>query len=219
LDNVGLKYKYNRTFTWGSKYTRGRTGARLADKRLHQFRRVSFRHNTPGANLMKIRSILIAAAAMTAMAGAASAQVASDAEQATADVKVNFVTPLAIENVQSSALDFGSLIRTGTSAATIQVTAAGQRGTTTGVTPVAAVPVSAARFAVTGTPGESFSIEAEVEDLPAGLSVTPILQNTSLTLDQSGEVEFPVGGTLTVANGTTIAGAQTGTLYVTVSYQ
>ena len=169
---------------------------------------------------MKIRSALIAAAAISAIAGPASAQ-ALDSAEGTADVKVKFLTPITITATSATALDFGTLVRSGTGAGSIVVTRAGARGTVTDLTAVTASTVSAASFTVNGTPSETISVSAAVTGMPSGVTVTPNFGDASQTLGSDGSLTLPVGGTLAVASGTAnsaIAGSHTGTMTVTVAY-
>jgi hypothetical protein len=165
---------------------------------------------------MNIRNILLAAAAMTAIAGAASAQQSANA---TAPVKIKVLTPIAITAANGAELNFGSVIRSGTAGGSIVIGTDGQRGTVGGsLTAVGASTTAAASFTVAGSASDTINVTSAVTGLPTGVTVTTNHGANSQILDSQGALTVPVGGTLTIANGATPTGAVSGTLTVTVAY-
>lgn len=161
---------------------------------------------------MMIRNILMAATAFSAIAGVAAA-----AETATAPVKANIVTPASISRVGSTELNFGTLSRTGTPAASVVIGTDGVRGATSGF--AASGDTEAAEFTIAGFPGQIIDITAEItEDLGDGISVS-LNAEPNATLDSSGAYTLQVGGTLSIASGTIVdQDAYDGTMTVTVAY-
>jgi hypothetical protein len=159
---------------------------------------------------MNIRTLLIAAAAMTAIAGTASAQQSANA---TAPVKIKVLTPISVAAANGAELNFGTVIRSGTSGGSIVV------GTEGGsLTAVGGSTTAAAGFTVAGSASENINVTSAVTGLPSGVTVATNHGANSQTLDAQGALTIPVGGTLTIANGATPTGAVTGTLTVTVAY-
>lgn len=162
---------------------------------------------------MKIRILLAATAALSAVASMASAQATG-----TAPVKANIVTPITVAHVAGTELNFGTLSRTGVPAVTAVVTQAGARGTTAGVTPSGAVDV--AEFTITGNAGQVVTISAAPVTLVTGVVVTPDVGDGTETLGAGGTFPLSVGGTLEIASGQAVTAASLeGTMTVTVNYQ
>lgn len=162
---------------------------------------------------MTIRNLLVATAALSALAGAASAQVTG-----TAPVKANILTPITVAHVAGTELNFGTLSRSGVPAVTAVVTQAGARGTTTGVTPSGTPDV--AEFTITGNGGQVITISSAPVELVTGVTVTPDVGDGTETLSAAGTFPLSVGGTLEIAAGQAVTAASlSGTMTVTVNYQ
>lgn len=145
------------------------------------------------------------------------------AVSASANFTANSTINAAITMASTSSLNFGNIVP-GTGG-TVAVSATGVR-TTTGGLVASGGTVTAASFAVTGTPSTAYTIT-----LPASASLTgpgapmnvdfSTAQVTggslSRTLSASGTDTFSSGGTLTVDNAQT-AGSYSGTFTMTVSY-
>lgn len=178
----------------------------------------AYHFDTPsslGADKMNLRTLMIATAALSAVAGAAAAQTT-----ATAPVRVNLVTPASVTHVAGTALDFGTLSRTGTAASTITIDGdAAIVGTPT--TFVASGTRDAAEFNIAGFPNQQVDIAVTMNTQPAtGITVTPSGSGANQALDGTGAMLLKVGGTLAIAAGTTVdqGNYNAGELQVTVSY-
>ena len=172
---------------------------------------------------MNLRNILIAATAMSAIAGGAFAQASATA---TAPSDAAIVAPLSIAAVASTRLSFGTIVKPSSGTSLIRVSAGGVRSLengnatllTGGTTP------QAASFNVAGEGAKTFSITAANFNLISGaniLSVTPVLDGTTGTISglagATGTAAVAVGGDLVLAAGT-VNGAYAGVLSVTVAY-
>ena len=165
---------------------------------------------------MNIRTLIIAAAAMTALAGTASAQQSANA---TAPVKIKVLTPIAVSAVNGTELNFGTVIRSGTAGGSIVIGSDGARGTVGGsLTAVASSTTAAASFTVAGGASENINVTSAVTGLPTGVTVTTNHGANTQQLSAQGSLTIPVGGTLDIAQGATPTGAVAGTLTVTVAY-
>ena len=145
--------------------------------------------------ILHMKKHLLLSLAMLALSAATFAQ-ASETATATATI----VTPIAIANV--SDMDFGNVASSGT-AGTVELTPAGARSTTGGVTlPATTGTVSAATFTVTGEDGFSYVIT-----LPAVATTITYGGNTmtvnTWTSNPSGTGTL-TGGTSTLTVGATL---------------
>lgn len=101
---------------------------------------------------MKIRSLLIAATALSALASAAQGQPSASAD---VDARAKFIAPLSITGV--TPLNFGTFIRP-TAAGSVVISPAGHRsGDPTAITDAANTPTAAA-FSVTSEGGQAVSL-------------------------------------------------------------
>ena len=132
----------------------------------------------------------------------------------------------AIELTVGDPLEFGGIVP-GTGG-TVEITPAGVRNLTTVTGVTASVTPTAASYTVTGTglvpytitiPTVSFDITNTTGSGGETMAVTAMdcSQALASTFDASGDDDFTVGGTLTVADGQ-VAGLYTGTFDVTVEY-
>jgi opacity protein-like surface antigen len=111
---------------------------------------------------MKIRSLLLAAAAFSAIAGAASAQATDNAQ---ADAKVKFITAMQVSS--AGTLNFGTWIKP-TSAGSMSIATDGTRsGGTTQVTDSANLP-SVPTFTVVAEGGQGMSLTIEKAGMTSG---------------------------------------------------
>lgn len=186
---------------------------------------------------MNLRNILLGAisvAAVAAMADSAAAQSTGTSATATAPAAAKIIQPLTMTAVSNTALNFGT-VTLGTTASTVTLTAASTttRGKTGDIVLVtsgaqSSAP-SAAQFTAAGEPSAAITVTAADVTLTSGsnhLTVNPAFaggSNASGTttyvtaLDNTGSLALPVGGTLNLpAN--MVAGAYSGTLSVTVTY-
>jgi hypothetical protein len=143
---------------------------------------------------------------------------------ATASTSATIITPIAI--TKSVDMDFGSVAVSPTIAGTVLLSPAGLRTAGGGVTlPVVTLPVTAAKFTVTGLAGSTYSITLPgTITLSDGASHTMTVGTFTSTPTPTGSLtggseDIFVGGTLNVAAGQT-AGTYTNNsdLAVTVNY-
>jgi len=156
---------------------------------------------------------LLVGLALTARAAPAAS---SNTASATADI----VAPIAIINVDSTGLVFGQIVPTANG--TVSVAPDGTR-TSTGVQVIPSSPVTAARFQVTGSANNTYSIT-----LPAATTISSGGNNMTVdaftstptgigTLDGTGKQNLNIGATLHV-NNNQANGHYTGTFTVAVAY-
>ncbi len=160
-----------------------------------------------------------------AVLGLSSVSGVSVANPVTVPVRVSFVNPIAISEV--NALEFGSIDQNLASAET--VTVAPDSTVTDPADRVEAGPQAAASLTVTASPGQAITIQVDSIDPGAGYSLTDFSCNynsgVDAACDGSGYSEtstasgtLNVGATLT-GDGTATAGNADGSFDVTVTYQ
>ena len=142
---------------------------------------------------------------------------------ASAEAKATVVTVISI--TKTSDLNFGSFAPSATDG-TISVELTGTRSVTGGIT-LLDQEGKRALFTVNGTPNESYYVKLPTEDGntipltgPQGadpLIITSLVHNAEGLLDEDGEEQFSVGGTLSV-KANQPAGEYTGTFDVIVAY-
>lgn len=122
----------------------------------------------------------------------------------------------AISFTENTGLNFGKVDNT---AGIVTITT---DGVVSGKTQIAGGTTSAASLAVSGEAEEAYTITVPTAATLNGpssatLSITDVDHNSSLVLDADGKETVNIGGTLNVGANQT-AGAYTGTISVTVSY-
>lgn len=142
---------------------------------------------------------------------------------ASAEAKATVVTVISI--TKTSDLNFGSFAPSATDG-TISVELTGTRSVTGGIT-LLDQEGKRALFTVNGTPNASYYVKLPTEDGntipltgPQGadpLIITSLVHNAEGLLDEDGEEQFSVGGTLSV-KANQPAGEYTGTFDVIVAY-
>ncbi len=160
-----------------------------------------------------------------AVLGLSSVSGVSVANPVTVPVRVSFVEPIAISEV--NALEFGSVDQN--LADSESVTVAPDSTVTDPADRVEAGPQAAASLTVTATPGRAITIQVDSVDSGAGYSLTDFHCNynsgTDSACDGSGyPVTSATSGTLNVGatltgDGTATAGDADGSFDVTVTYQ
>jgi len=158
------------------------------------------------------------AAAVFAATGAAAAPVSATSD---ASATARILRPLQLTSTQS--LDLGTIVLTGTGAysATVSIDRDGNfdcDGTNTNV--VCSGAPKQAKYNVSGTQGQDLTIAADDVTLNGSnggtLTLTPDFAATVTLVD--ADLEFGVGGSITVAD-TTTDGVYTGDFVVTADYQ
>lgn len=142
-----------------------------------------------------------------------SAKAASTSGNASATIAV----PISVS--ESSALSFGSVIRSA-SAGTVVINTSGTRSVTGGVTALGGT-VSAASFAVSGEGSAAYTIsftDGTLTGPGTSMAVSTFTNDGSGSLSGGGSETVNVGATLSVGANQT-EGAYTGTYTVTVNYQ
>lgn len=182
------------------------------------------KNTTVKQNSLKIALICVIALGASALGGAASA-----ANNASATVAANVVTPIAI--TKSVDLVFGNFYAGGT-AGTISVNTDSARTVSGGVlSAIGGAAPAAAKFDVVGTAAATYSISyaagvtltgpgtamalTQVSDLTAAGGASGLV--ASGTLSAGGAQSIYIGGTLAVA-ANQLAGAYTGSISATVDY-
>ncbi|MGA0604400.1 DUF4402 domain-containing protein [Phenylobacterium sp. VNQ135] len=173
-----------------------------------------------------MRSLLIAAAAVSAIAGSAAAQT-SDSK--TVDAKVKFITALSL--AAGSPLNYGTLIRP-TSAGTVVIdTDAARSGDPTTVADTANAP-TAASFTITAEAGQSIQLALAQDSMTSNYALSAFtvaavaggscgtVTTTSVAITGTGSQSctFKVGATLGYPANPT-ANGNVGKLKATVNYQ
>ncbi len=145
---------------------------------------------------------------------------ASASASASAEAKATVVTVISI--TKTSDLNFGSFAPSATDG-TISVELTGTRSVTGGIT-LLDQEGKRALFTVNGTPNASYYVKLPTEDIPLTgpqgadpLIITSLVHNAEGLLDEDGEEQFSVGGTLSV-KANQPAGEYTGTFDVIVAY-
>lgn len=163
----------------------------------------------------------VAAAALAATPAAAQ-QVAPSDRNATATARI--IKPLSLTWVQD--LDLGTIMLTGAGAWAGEVVGITNGGsfTCSNVNVTCSGGYQVAKYSVTGTQGQTVTINADDVTL---VNQTDNTQLLTLTVDNPGSVtllnsgasgtEFSLGGSITV-NSTTVDGVYLGTFDVTVNY-
>ncbi|VXA90254.1 conserved exported hypothetical protein [Brevundimonas sp. G8] len=174
--------------------------------------------------MMNTSLIAAAALVLTAIAAPAMAQSAST----TGSGSITVIRPLTI--TKTADLKFGTVVRPGTGAGTVVVSAAGARSVTGGVAGLTSGDTpAAAAFSVAGEGGQSVSVTIPASFTMAnGTDSLTVTTSNSLTgsaasqtlsnaLGSAGSLAFSVGGSVPVAS-TTTTGAYTGTFTVSAAY-
>jgi spore coat protein U-like protein len=143
---------------------------------------------------------------------------------ASAEAKATVVTVISI--TKTSDLNFGSFAPSATDG-TVSVELDGDWSAEGSITLLNQLDVQRALFTVNGTPNESYYVKLPTEDGntipltgPQGadpLIITSLVHNAEGLLDEDGEEQFSVGGTLSV-KANQPAGEYTGTFDVIVAY-
>jgi hypothetical protein len=175
---------------------------------------------------MTMNKALIAAAALalTAVAVPALAQSAST----TGSGSITVIRPLTI--TKTADLKFGTVVRPGTGAGSVAVSAAGARSVAGGVVGLSSGDTpAAAAFTVAGEGGQSVSVTIPATfSMANGSDTLTVTTSNSLTgsaasqtlsnaLGSAGSLAFTVGGSVPVAS-TTATGAYTGSFTVSAAY-
>ena len=175
-----------------------------------------------GCKVMTIVLKVVGAVSLVAfMATSVSAQ---SSATSTTSATTTIYQPISIAN--TALLAFGQVVKPATAGTnTVTVSAAGVRSLSGGGTAaLGAGAVTAAAYTATGEGGQTFSISAPGFNMASGantLAVTPLLSSATGTLSgafgAAGTGTFSVGGSFPVAD-TTVSGAYSGNLVVTIAY-
>jgi hypothetical protein len=162
--------------------------------------------------------LFLAAAAFVGFASNASAQ-AGNTDNASATAYARIISPINIENVEGSNLEFGSMVA---SAGTVTVSPAGARTAAGTIVVNQGTTPDAADFHVTGEDTYTYAIT-----LPTTSSITNGTDNITVSNFTSsigatgtltgGSSNFSVGGKITLT-GSESTGLYSGTFQVTAAY-
>ena len=173
--------------------------------------------------MKKLGLLLASLFVMTLATQQVKAQTGASAS-ASAEAKATVVTVISI--TKTSDLNFGSFAPSATDG-TVSVELDGTRSATGGITLLNQLGAQKAVFTVNGTPNARYYVKLPTEDGntipltgPQGadpLIITSLVHNAEGLLDEDGEEQFSVGGTLSV-KANQPAGEYTGTFDVIVAY-
>jgi Mat/Ecp fimbriae major subunit len=172
-----------------------------------------------------MKKVLISAGALAALALSTPAFAAAS-NQASANATVNIVSPLTLVNVNSTGLNFGTVVANSGAFAgeVVHVDMTGARTCPATLTCSGATP-TAALFKVTGTKSQNI-----VLTLPASVTLNGSVSGSlsvdlstdepaaNEALDATGAYSFAIGGKLTIPAGT-VDGVYSNTFNVTANYQ
>lgn len=174
---------------------------------------------------MNLRSLMIATAALSAIAGAAAAQ--STATN-TVPAYVNFVAPVSV--TAGNQMQFGTFTLPTTAGGSIVLTTAGDATATGGgVTELSSSAPAAATFTLTAQPTTNVSLAVVSEAVTSGytLGTFTVSGDTGCTgattasafTFSSGSCTLSVGATLDLPASASAGQVQVGTVRATLSYQ
>ena len=170
--------------------------------------------------LVSVRTAKVLATTGLIVGLAFATQAARAASSTTATATADIIAPIAIINVDSTGLAFGLIVPTANG--TVSVAPDGSR-TSTGVQVIPSSPVTAARFQVTGSANNTYSITlptaTTISSGGNNMTVDAFTSTPSGTgmLDGTGKQNLNVGATLHV-NNNQANGHYTGTFTVAVAY-
>ncbi|MDB5456516.1 MAG: hypothetical protein JWP92_2101 [Caulobacter sp.] len=162
----------------------------------------------------------VVAAALSLLAGSAFAQAT-----ATVNTTVNTTIIRPITLTQNTSLAFGTVVRPASGNGNVIIDKATGARTSDGGVATVGTGFSRATYTVAGEGAQAFTITVPATMIMAGpgnITVTLVATTSgstvlSSTLGQAGTLDFGIGGTFPISNGTN-SGVYTGTFPVTVAY-